>query len=841
MNRLAFIVFMLLTSIKLSAQTSFTGTVTNNEGKMLASVSVMLLDGKGRITGFTKTDKQGHFSIKAPEGKIIESVSFACVGFAKKKLSLSTFKQGMKVVMDEKVQEIKEVTVTPKQFRIKGDTLIYSVLGLRQKQDRTIEDVISRIPGITIDVSGTISYQNIPINTFYVDGKNAFGGDYTLLSKNLSASKVDSVELMRNHQPIKSLQGKTFSESAAINIVMNENAKNVWTGTAELGSGMALQEPSQWARKARIVEMYINKNIQLLAIYKHNNIGENILHELGGMGYDMSDSGILHNIGSIGEGRQGFNNSHLAAINAYKSFDDDRSLRSKVSLIYDKSTTHDYSEYSYLDDASNSLVTQEREASSYTNTWSANIDYTHNSRKLYLNEVLDGVLTYDHSNSATTLNNRILREYVRPHKRGLTNAFSIGFTNKAGNTFRASSSMNYTYLPGRLLLFNGQYEELNINSFTMSNKVQYDNYIGNYFHLSYSLNHNLDYKREYASYNDTLQWLRYHENNISANVNVQYSYKSIRLSLVNELTWINASYDLDKDNRVQYTPSARLNYKLFSFGTLLMNYSHSISRTGFYSVNPLRIYTSYNMASSGTGKFTHTPGDRFSLSYYYTLPNTGLSYGCNYSFNQSHFKQLYESRVENGVYIRDNIDSDSKSTSHNVYGQISYTFSTWRTKLELHPSYGISHFDVIRNSEKVRSGNKRFGLSFSASMRPAKWFYFEESTSYSQHTQQSVIKGTKNQTFRHFNHSLNIYIQPGSWQLKMTNSCSHSKDGSVNFNIYSDAQLSYKTKVVELLLTCKNLWGENKREYKSFSSLGYSYSVTEYRPREIMASAIFSI
>ena len=61
------------------------------------------------------------------------------------------------------------------------------------------------------------------------------------------------------------------------------------------------------------------------------------------------------------------------------------------------------------------------------------------------------------------------------------------------------------------------------------------------------------------------------------------------------------------------------------------------------------------------------------------------------------------------------------------------------------------------------------------------------------------------------------------------------------FCIYSEAQLSYKTKAYELLVTCKNLWGENKREYKSFSALGSSYSVTEYRPREIMASVVFSI
>ncbi len=841
MSRLALIVLMLFTSIYLKAQDTFTGTVANSEGKVLASVSVMLLDSKGKIATFTKTDKQGRFSVKTPLGKDIASVSFTCMGFAKKNISTESFKQGMKVVMEEKVQKIKEVTVTPKQFRIQGDTLIYSVLGLRQKQDRTIEDVISRIPGISVDINGTISYQNIPINRFYVDGKNTMGGDYALLSKNLSANKVDSIQLLRNHQPIKSLRGKTFSESAAINIVMNENAKNVWTGTAELGSGMSLQKPMVWMRKARLVEMYLNKNIQFLAIYKHNNIGENISSELGGMASDMSDSGLLQNIGVAGEGRQGFNNSHLVAINAYKSLDDDRDLRAIVSTIQDKSTSDSYSEYSYLDDANNSIVTQKREAAAYKNEWRANVDYTLNSAKFFLHENLDGVLTYNHSNSATTLNNRILREDVKPHKRGISNSFSINSSGKQDKTMNASSSISYTYLPGTLLLYNGQYEEVNINSFTMSNRVTYGNSIGKHFNLDLSLSHNLDFKREFVSYNDTLQWMRYRKNDVALRISTKYRYKNFRISLNNEFAWIYASYELDKDNRLQYTPSANVNWKLSTYSLFLMNLSHSFSQSGFYSLNPLRIYTSYNTASSGTGQFEHSPSDHVSMSYNYTLPGYGLSYGCGYFFSQRRFNHLYESRVENGVYIRENVGKDSKSMSNSFSGHVDCFLRPMRTKLSIYSSYSISHYDIMRNAAKVRSGSRTLELTFSASMRPAKWFYFEENTSYAQSTQQSVMKGMKDQTYRSFRHRLNIYFQPGNWQLKMSNDCSHSKDGSVSFNIYSEAQLSYKTKVVELMLTCKNLWGENKREYKSFSTLGYSYSITEYRPREILASAIFSI
>ncbi len=840
MRRFFFVIMLLVLCSPILAQHSFTGTVVDDSGKSLASVSVMLLDAKGRIIKFAKTDKQGSFSLTTPKEKETVNLSFASVGFARLNLPVGKFKSGMTVTMEEKVQEIREVTVTPKNYQVRGDTISYSVLGLRQKQDRTIEDVISRIPGIKVDVSGVISYQNIPINRFYVDGKNSMGGNYALLSKNLSANKVDSVQLLRNHQPIKSLQGKQFSEAAAINIVLDENAKNVWTGTAEVGTGMSLQKPVNWMRKARLVEMFLNKNVQLLGLYKHNNIGEDVIAELGGIGFDSSDMGILQNIIPVGQGRLGFNNSHALAINAYKSLDDSKDLRVRLTGFWDKSTSADYSEYSYLDDVNNSRIVQKRASSSYKTEWRGNVDYMQNTRRFYLNEILNGVINFDHSGSTTILNGRTVREHVRPHKQGITNNFCL-HSSPGKNTLSLLSIMNYTHLPGTLRLYNGSDEELDIYSFTMKNKIKQDFSLGKGFRLSSSLNHNLEYKREFVSYNDTIQWARFRKNIVDIGVDLNYSKRKANFSIKNKLSWIYASYDLDKDVRWQYTPAVDFSWQLMSFGTLRTNYSHGFSQSGFYGLNPLRIYTSYNTASSGTGTFENSPSDNASVSYDYTLPGYGVSYGTRYSYSRNRFKHLYESRLFDGVYVRENVGQKNTSTSQSVSGRVQYSMRPMKTKLAMTASYNLSDFDVMRNSIKMRSGNRRMNLDLSVSMRPCKWFYFEESSSYSQSWQRSVVEGQSNPIYRSFYHTLNLFFQPGSWQLKMTNECSHSKDGSVSFNIYSDAELSYKTKAYELLLTCKNLWGENKREFKSFSALGSSYSVMEYRPREIMASVVFSL
>ncbi len=819
---------------------NYSGHVTDAVGKPLESVSVMLLDGKGKVVKFVKTDSKGLFSVKLPEGKNATQLSLVCVGYARKNIPLSKYKNGSTTSMEEKVEEIREVKVSPEKFRIQGDTLFYSVLGLQEKQDRTISDVIARIPGISVSATGRITYQGTSINKFYVDGKDMMGDDYNLLSTNLAANKVDSVQLMRNHQPVKSLRGKSFSEHAAINLVLKSDAKNVWTGTLEAGSGMYVQSPWKWTHRARLVEMFLGSGMQVLAMYKHNNVGEDVIGEISSMN-DYSDSGLLNNIGGIGTGRMGFNNTHMVATNFYKKINDDQNFRLQLSGLYDKSTSSDYSEHTYLDVGDNATVVQKRESQSYKSGVKANVHYSVNANRWFFNEVLNGVMDFDHSNSLTNLNGRELRENVRPHKRALSN--SLRLTSSSGNSFffTASSECSYTYAPGTLLLYNGTEETADINSWYMKNCVNVSDIIKGGLRYNVELSHVMDYKREFVQYNDTIARARYNKNQVDLKTSLSYAVSALRFSVSNVLSWYNTSIGVDKDSRWIDNPSLEIHWDVDRFTKMNISYGHSFNQSGFYTVNPIRVYTSYNMATSGTGQLDNNSNDNVRVSWNSSMPGNGLTYGANYIYSASHVSSLYESRLDDGVYVREAVNKKSTTNTHSMSVNVSYFFRWMRTRLKLLPSYSIYNFDLLRNGVAMRSGNHSLNVRFSAEMRPCKWFYFEESSSYNQSQQRSVTEGQKNHVYRNFNHSLNLYFQPGSWQLKISNNCSHSKDGSVNFNVYSDAQLSYKTKVYELLLACKNLWGENKREYKSFSVLGSSYSVTEYRPREVMLSVIFSL
>ena len=171
-------------------------------------------------------------------------------------------KNGQTIKMQEQAVALKEVKVTPQRIRAEGDTLTYSVAGFKQKQDRSIADVIAKMPGLEVQPNGSIKYQGKTINKFYIEGMDLLGGKYAMASENLSADKVKSVQVYENHQPVKALKNVQFSEQAALNLVLKDDAKNVWQGVVDMATGYG----DDWLRDARWLEMVFGRKKQSISM-----------------------------------------------------------------------------------------------------------------------------------------------------------------------------------------------------------------------------------------------------------------------------------------------------------------------------------------------------------------------------------------------------------------------------------------------------------------------------------------------------------------------------------------------------------------------------------------------
>jgi len=146
---------IILVSLTGKAQT-FTGRVTDKSGKPLVSASVVAKGDGGSVVAFARARQDGHFSLTIPQGKEAKSVEFLMMGFGKVVIPLKDYKNGQTIKMQEQAIALKEVKVTPQRIREQGDTLTYSVESFKLKQDRSVADVIAKMPGLEVLPSGTI-------------------------------------------------------------------------------------------------------------------------------------------------------------------------------------------------------------------------------------------------------------------------------------------------------------------------------------------------------------------------------------------------------------------------------------------------------------------------------------------------------------------------------------------------------------------------------------------------------------------------------------------------------------------------------------------------------------
>lgn len=157
--------------------------------------------------------------------------------------------------------------VTQEAVTRRGDTLIFDVAQLREKIDQNIEQLLRRIPGITVSTEGQISYQDLPISKFYIEGLDLLEGRYAIATRNLSIDAIRDVEILERHQPIRALDSIIVPPNAAINLRLKSGI--TFAGTAEGGLGLS---PALY--DAQGTGFGFTRKQQFNAIGSVNNIGK---------------------------------------------------------------------------------------------------------------------------------------------------------------------------------------------------------------------------------------------------------------------------------------------------------------------------------------------------------------------------------------------------------------------------------------------------------------------------------------------------------------------------------------------------------------------------------------
>jgi hypothetical protein len=132
------------------------------------------------------------------------------------------------------------VTVTGKTppTQQKGDTTQYNASQFKVNPDATTEDLIKKMPGITVDKDGTVTALGEQVQKVTVDGRDFFGDDATAALRNLPSEIVDKIQVFDRLSDQAQFTGFDDGNSVkAINIVTKSGIKNGQFGRMYAGYG----------------------------------------------------------------------------------------------------------------------------------------------------------------------------------------------------------------------------------------------------------------------------------------------------------------------------------------------------------------------------------------------------------------------------------------------------------------------------------------------------------------------------------------------------------------------------------------------------------------------------
>lgn len=144
----------------------------------------------------------------------------------------------IKISRDAKTLQTVIINSTPPPVKQNGDTLDYAASQYKVNPDATSEDLIKKMPGITVDKSGTVTAQGETVKKVTVDGRDFFGDDATATLRNLPAEVIDKIQVFDKLSDQAQLTGfDDGNTTKAINIVTKKDMRNGNFGRVFAGYG----------------------------------------------------------------------------------------------------------------------------------------------------------------------------------------------------------------------------------------------------------------------------------------------------------------------------------------------------------------------------------------------------------------------------------------------------------------------------------------------------------------------------------------------------------------------------------------------------------------------------
>ena len=654
MKRLA-LLFTILLSLSVKAQQgSVKGKLkdTLSNQPIAAATITLMTRTDSTLVSFTMSDIKGDFQLTGiPNGQYRLLITHINYHNTVRNVDITNAKNdaAMGIIpMGDKYKTLGEIVIEGEAppVTLKNDTIEYHAGAFKTPPNANVEDMLKKLPGVKVDKDGTVRAQGQKVNKVYVDGKEFFGNDPKIATRNLPADAVDKVQVYDKQSDQSQLTGFDDGNSEkAINLKLKKDKKKGLFGKISAGAGTNERYEGKFnvnsfkdERQASALGMANNTNAEGFSFMDLLNFSSNGMQQNGGnISFNISADDQAAALMGMNN-NTGINNTLAGGVNYNDLIGTKTDLRSnyfysRFNPVVDKQLTRQYllpdSSYFYDQQSRTNNVNNTHRInlaleyrldsfSSLKITPSLGFQQSQNqSSSLYQTTGGSGILTnrgvtdYSTSTSGYNIRNELLyRKKFRTKGRTLSLSLTNGWNNADGDGYQ--QSLNQFFRPDGTTILTDSINQYLVNQSSMNSyqaRFVYTEPLGKRFLMEIggtrSRNQNAS-ARETYNYNNVSG--KYDEMNILlsndftsiygyTNLGAKLRYQKKKFNATIGAQWQEARLDGSlsrngKDTTIQqkfYTilPNARLQYNFTRFRNLALNYQTNTNQPQISQLQPI--------------------------------------------------------------------------------------------------------------------------------------------------------------------------------------------------------------------------------------------------------------
>ncbi|SMC35676.1 carboxypeptidase-like regulatory domain-containing protein [Cellulophaga tyrosinoxydans] len=863
------------------SQTILKGQILDELNKAIPYGSILLKNtSDASIIAYSFTKEDGSYTLKTLEtGNFI--LIFSALGYRTKTTELAISDSSSEIITNviliEEAFALNEVIVSSeKPITISNDTINFKTNFFTNGTEQNVEDLLKKIPGLSVDSQGTIKVGNQEIEKLMVDGDDLFERGYKVLSKNMPAYPIEEVEILKNYSNNRLLKGIEESNKVALNLKLNEKSKRIWFGNFTLGYGLVSE--NRYELKGNL--MNFGKKNKYYFLTNLNNTGSDAIgdvqnlvrpfrfNEPGVIGDNVSITNLIGLNGGISNfkrERSNFNNAELLSLNAIFSPTEKLKIKTLAFLNTDETIFFRNATETVNVNTIDFTNSEDFKLRNKTILGFGKLDFNYTISKT---KSLEATTKYnsgnDHNSANLVFNGLSTIQSLKNNNTLFDQKITYSNKFKDKKVFLLTARYIQEESPQNYVVNQFLFEELFTSSTNANNVKQFiENkmqYIGINAHLldrrenddlveiqvgNEYCNDKLNTAFELFEDDNSLDFPLGYQNQIQYRVNDVYVKSKYRLKIndfalsgILDLHQLYNSLDNNENNKSEtpffINPSFGAEWKINGKNKLITTYSYNTTNAKILDLHDNYVLTSFRSFQKGLNTFNQLNNSSVVLNYELGnwsdrfFANTFMMYSKNHDFFSSNtfLNQNYTLSDKIRIEDREFLSINSK---------IDYYFKAISSNLKLDVGYSKSNYkNSINNAalREVKTANFNYGLELRSGFRG--FFNYHLGTKWLTNTIETTISNnfTDNTSFLDlsflFDKKLDIQLQSERYYFGNL-----TTDNTYYFLDF-DARYKMPEQNVTITLTGKNLFNTETFRQVSISDIGSA--TTEFRllPRFVL-------